>query len=314
MSVQTMPGPDRPDGKSYVDAVTAAGQRSRALIYFILILTVLTFATERNNYAPDWMQQRYQTREQIYACYTRNECTAALDKRLFTAGLVPEHPSGDQRRTALQSAAKTLDIDLESLRPAKRDTNPAPPAESSAPSGTDADNWNRREFTLNIEAMIKRDTDDDTITLPLLGATIDINDLWMVSGGMMFFLLYFLRTSQKQEERNIRYIHAHKDEFDNLVAMNQVLSPHSLDVGPLGKMLEWGFGLMPSFLYLYLAYEDWGTLDISFLYVGRTETYVENAIELLLVGVVVYNNVRCLMNQHNIRELIRPAYSRLSGG
>jgi hypothetical protein len=311
MCDQTVAKPDRPDGKSYVDAVTAAGQRSRTLIYFILILTVLTFATERNDYAPDWIQQRYQTREQIYACYIHNECTAALDKRLINAGLMPEKHSDDERRTALQSAAKTLEIDLESLRPAKRDTHPASPAESSAPTGTDVDNWNRREFTLNIEAMIKKDTDNDTITLPVLGSSIDINDLWIVTGGMMFFLLYFLRTSQKQEERNIRYIRAHKSEFDELVAMYQVLSPHSLDVGPFGKSVEWGFGLLPSFLYLYLAYVDLTSLDISFLYVGPTETFAENAIELLLVGAVVYNNVQCLLNQQNIRELIKPAYSRL---
>jgi hypothetical protein len=313
MSDQTIAGPDRPDGKSYVDAVTAAGQRSRTLIYFILILTVLTIATERNDYAPDWMHQRYQTREQIYACYIRNECTAALDERLVKAGLMPEKHSDDQRRTALQSAAKTLEIDLESLRPAKRDANSAPAAECCASTGTDVDNWSRREFKLNIEAMIKKDTDNDTITLPVLGSSIDLNDLWIVSGGMMFFLLYFLRASQKQEERNIRYIQAHNNEFDDLVAMNQVLSPHSLDVGPLGKMLEWGFGLLPSFLYLYLAIVDWVTLGVSFLYVGRAETFVENAIELLLVGAVVYNNFHCLVNQQNIRKLIRPAYARLSG-
>jgi hypothetical protein len=311
MSDPTVAGPDSPDGKSYVDAVTAAGQRSRTLIYFILILTVLTFATVRNSYEPDWVGQRYQTREQMYACYFRNECPDALDKRLVKAGLMPEHPSDVQRRTALKGAAKILDIDLESLRPAKRDANPSPPAESSAPA--DVDNWNRREFTLMIEAMIKREADNDTITLPLLGSSIDINDLWIVSGGMMFFLLYFLRTSQKQEERNIRYIQARTNEFDDLVAMNQVLSPHSLDVGLLGKILEWGFGLLPSFLYLYLAYEDWSTIDVSTLYVGRTETFWEYAIELLLVGVVIYNNVRCLMNQQNIRNLIRPAYARLSG-
>lgn len=223
-------------------------------------------------------------------------------------------PGDDQRRKALQCAAIILDIDdLEKLRPAKPDTNPAPPAASSAPPSADVDNWNRREFTLMIEAMIKREADNDTITLPLLGSSIDINDLWIVSGGMMFFLLYFLRTSQKQEERNIGYIQARTNEFDDLIAMNQVLSPHSLDVGPLGKMLEWGFGLLPSFLYLYLAYEDWSTMDVSTLYVGRTETFWEYAIELLLVGVVIYNNVRCLMNQQNIRNLIRPAYARLSG-
>jgi hypothetical protein len=310
MCDQTVAKPDRPDGKSYVDAVTAAGQRSRTLIYFILILTVLTFATERNDYAPDWLQQRYQTLEAVYACHLLNDC-ADLEKRLVKAGKLRKNSSDDEKRKASQIAAGILEIDLEKLgQPAKL----AAPAASAAPAGADIDNWRRREFSLEIETMIKKDTDNDTITLPVLGSSIDINDLWIVSGGMMFFLLYFLRASQKQEERNIRYIQARKnDEFDDLVAMNQVLSPHSLDVGLFGKTLEWGFGLLPSFLYLYLAAVDLVTLDISFLYVGRTETFVENAIELLLVGAVVYNNIHCLVNQQNIRELIRPAFARLSG-
>src|ERR1700719_1730740 len=132
MCDQTAAKPDRPDGKSYVDAVTAAGQRSRTLIYFILILTVLTFAAERNSYGPDWAEQRYRTREQIYACYIRNECTADLDERLVKAGLIPKkhsddqtsealqickselshmQPGDDQRRKALQCAAIILGID-----------------------------------------------------------------------------------------------------------------------------------------------------------------------------------------------------------
>lgn len=301
--------PDRPDGKSYVDAVTAAGQRSRTLIYFIVILTVLTFATERNDYSPDWVSLRYGLREALYTCYVREQCYD-LDKRLIESGLVGRSGPFQYGR---QRASKALGIDFESLRP-KPNTNPAPAAiGNSAAPGTELDNWPRRELVLTTEALIKRDMDNNTITLPVLGSSIDINDLWMASGGMMFFLLYFLRTSQKQEERNIKYIQARKKEFDDLVVMTQVLSPHSLEVGTLGKMVEWGFGLMPSFLYLYLAVQDWRSFDLSILYLGQTETFVEYAIELLLVGFVVYNNVQCLMNQQNIRKLIKPAYSRLSG-
>jgi hypothetical protein len=304
MSDQTAPGPDRPDGKSYVDAVTAAGQRSRALIYFILILTVLSFATVRNDYAPDWVQRRYQTLEEVYACHLLNDCTD-FEKRLVKAGNLGENPCDKEKRKALQIAACLLKIDLEKLgRQAK-------PAASTAPVDADIDNWNRREFKVKVDALIKRDTDNDTITLPLLGAWIDINDLWIVSGGMMFFLLYFLRTSQNQEERNIRYILSNKREFMDLVAMNQVLSPHAIGLGLVGKSVEWCFGLLPSFLYVYLAYLDWDSIAVSFLYVGKCRTYVEYGLESLLILFVIYNNVMCLWNQDRIRNLIRPRYLEL---
>jgi hypothetical protein len=65
---------DLPKGESYVEAVTAAGQRSRAMVYFILILSVLTFAALRENYGPNWTKQRYQTSQDLQDCYVRAQC------------------------------------------------------------------------------------------------------------------------------------------------------------------------------------------------------------------------------------------------
>lgn len=313
-SPASLPGAGVPDGKSYVDAVNAAGQRSRTLIYFILILTVLTFAAVRNSYEPDWVGQRYKTREEVVSCIIRSDCRD-FDDRLIKLGWIPKPPSEAQKNTsweiqrnnARQRAAKVLGVDWGSLQTAKQNG-------ACTPGCTEPDNWNRRELTLTIEALIKRDIDNDTIALPLLGSVIDINDLWIVSGGLMFFLLYFLRASQKQEERNVGYIRNNMSAFDDLVAMNQVLSPHALDVGPVGKALEWIFGLLPSFLYVYLAALDWCSIDFSYLYIGKTKTYVEYGVEIILIILVVYNNVKCLMNQQNIRTLIEPAYARLMRG
>ncbi len=315
--------PDVPDGKSYVEAVNAAGQRSRALIYFILILTVLTFATMRNSYDPDWVEKRYRTREQVFTCFVNNRCDE-FNEALVNAGMMKKNPSEEERSKALKRASDAIGIKFEKLRPAKSvtnsalqsgasaTTNPAPQPGTSAPASPEIDNWDKRELTLTIEAMIKREIDNDTIALPLLGTVIDINDLWIVSGGIMFFLLYFLRASQKQEERNIRYVCAHKPAFEDLVAMNQVLTPHGIGVGNIGKVLEWGFGLLPSFLYIYLAVLDFGSVDISLLDIGRAKTVIEYVIEALLIGVVVYNNILCLRNQGTIRGLIKAAYLRVS--
>src|SRR5271156_6823327 len=296
------PAPDVPDGKSYVEAVNAAGQRSRALIYFILILTVLTFAAMRNSYEPDWVEKRYRTREQVFTCFVNNRCDE-FNEVLVKAGMMKGKPSEEERKRALKRASDAIGIKFEKLRPAKSatdsapqpgtsapanqapqssapaTTNPAPQLGTSVPVSPEIDNWDKRELTLTIEAMIKREIDNDTIALPLLGTVIDINDLWIVSGGIMFFLLYFLHASQKQEERNIRYVCAYRPAFENLVAMNQVLTPHGIEVGGIGRVLEWGFGLLPSFLYIYLAVLDFSSVDISFLDIGRPETIVEYVIE-----------------------------------
>src|SRR5262245_5798934 len=57
-----------PDGKSYVDAVVAAGQRSRTIISIVLVLMVLIFTSLRNNYEPAWNYERIQVYEDLYDC------------------------------------------------------------------------------------------------------------------------------------------------------------------------------------------------------------------------------------------------------
>jgi hypothetical protein len=46
-----------------------------------------------------------------------------------------------------------------------------------------------------IDAFEKRDIEFYTISIPLLGSFIDVNDLWLVSGVVMLFLLYLLGAS-----------------------------------------------------------------------------------------------------------------------
>src|SRR5580700_1389733 len=109
--------PDVPDGKSYVDAAVAAGQRSRALIYFILILVVLTFASLRNSYSPNWTEQEYLTYQDILDCYANSRCNK-WDDRLVAAGLMSSDANEQQRMAARHKVDQSFDEDFESLRPA----------------------------------------------------------------------------------------------------------------------------------------------------------------------------------------------------
>jgi hypothetical protein len=294
--------PDVPDGKSYVDAATAAGQRSRALVYFILILTVLTFASLRNSYAPDWTARRFKALQEVQNCYIRDQCEK-WDKRLMAAGLMPPQATDEQKATARASAESRLEFDFSGLRTVEIGTSSAAAPDSKT---TDDVDLRRQEFELAVQALQKKDLDNDTITLPVLGSAIDINDLWIASGAMMFFLLHFLRTSLEQEYRNIRYIINHKPQFATLAVMNQVLAPHAINIGQLGRAVEFCVVMLPSILYFYLCYLDWDSLLVSFLYIGRSKTYLEFGLEILLSVMVCYVNIRCRIVQTKIRENIRP--------
>lgn len=291
---------DVPDGKSYVDAVIAAGQRSRALIYFILILAVLTFASIRNSYSPDWVEQEFLTYAEVLDCYANSNCNE-WDDRLVTAGFMPADANEQQKTMARHQVDQDFGEDFEGLRPAKRTKTT-----SSARDPNASVSLHRRQSETDIENLQKRDLDNDTITIPILGSVIDINDLWIVSGVLMFFLLHFLRASLEQEYRNISFIIKHKPEFATLAVINQVLVPHALNIGSFGRILELCVGLLPSIVYSYLCYLDLNTTSASLIYVGQLRTYVEYALECALVLMVIYVNVRCLYVQTRIRDLIRP--------
>lgn len=291
---------DVPDGKSYVDAVTAAGQRSRALIYFILILAVLTFASIRNSYSPDWAEQEYLIYQAVLNCYENSNCKE-WDDRLIAAGFMTSGADEKQRTAARQQADKVFGEDFEGLRPSKTSTSNASTGDLNAPV-----NLRQQELETALENLQKKDLDNDTITIPILGTAININDLWIVSGALMFFLLHFLRASLQQEYRNIKFIIQHKPEFAQLAIMNQVLAPHGLNMGYFGQILELGVGLLPSIVYSYLWCLDLSTTGVSLVYVGELRTYLEYSLEAALVLMVIYVNVRCLYMQFKIRNLIRP--------
>src|SRR5258708_985774 len=83
--------PGAHDHKSYVDAVISAGQRSRAIIYFVLILVVLTLTSIRNSYSPDWMTARVSAYQDLYLCFKvhdlpNRDCNG-LRERAQRAGL-----------------------------------------------------------------------------------------------------------------------------------------------------------------------------------------------------------------------------------
>jgi hypothetical protein len=293
----TPPNPDALDAKSYLDAIVSAGQRSRALILFILILTVLTFAAIRNSYNPDWTEQRYKTLEDFLRCHYNTSDCDELDNRLRHAGMLAAKQQKDQVYDHIKRDVLKINPD----DPSKRPGDVVKP-ESSGNEGGELSRRHELQFT--IDALHKKDVDNDTLTLPVLGSAIDINDLWIVSGGIMFFLLYFLRVSLEQEYRNIKYVLDKKPQFAALVSMNQVLAPHAITAGPLGKLFELLLGLAPTLLFVYLWYGDIRTFDIGLLYVGR-EAYVESGIETALVALVAYTNIRCLINQAKIRGLIQ---------
>jgi hypothetical protein len=151
-----------------------------------------------------------------------------------------------------------------------------------------------------------KDIDFDTVTVPLLGAAIDINDLWLISGLAMIFLLYFLRASLEQEHRNIRYVIDNKVEYVPVILMNQVLSVLSVRMHLAVRIIEFLVWMIPTFLYLWLLIIDYSTYSVGQIFLENTGLLWAIWPEVVAVTLVGYFNFRCFGSHSKIRDIVRP--------
>ncbi len=198
---------DTPDGKIYLDAVLSAGRRSRAIISIALILIVFTFTSLRNNYEPDWNYAYIQLYEDLHDCLTQTDLNHAKCGPLKNR--IEEVKHRPARADDVVEFAHDVEIELRGKY-------------------SDADFYSInetkiKELETRYTALSSRDAEDELISIPVLGSQINFNDLWLVSGVLMFCLLYALRASLEQEYRNAKFIVDHKPHYRDLLVMNQVL-------------------------------------------------------------------------------------------
>lgn len=282
----------------YVSAVAAAAERSLRVIYFILILVILTFASIKNNYDPGWMLTRAQRQQDLYNCLKVNDIKspdcARIKVRAIRAGYAERKESGELDYKILKMAADggwNLDGELGT------ETFPKKNEFLISEIGKRATQYSIKVVDLY------------TITIPLLGSSIDINDLWLISGVVMMFLLYLLRASLEQERRNICYVRDRKSEFIDVVVMSQVLSVLSVKMNPVFRVIEGAIWLTPTFLYIWLLCIDYSTIQAGQLLLEGYGLLFSVLPEFLAVVLVGYFNVRCLMSHFAIRNLIGPLLS-----
>jgi hypothetical protein len=278
---------EAPDGKYYVDAVILAGQRSRAIISIVLILLVFTLTAIRNNYDPAWKYTLIQLYEDLHDCLLQNNFDDPKCKPL------KDRIEQLKRRPARVEDVLSFATDAEFfLQGAYGDRDFARLNETKI-----------KEIETRYNALIAKEATSEAISIPLLGSEIDYNDIWLVSGVFMFWLLLALYASSEQEYRNLRFIFEQKPQYADLVIMHQVL--HLLSgiksVGRIVLALVW---MMPTYLYLYLFYTDLDTYSLSVISVGRSRTHVEYGLEAITVIGVILANIGCLRSQIRLLGLL----------
>jgi hypothetical protein len=276
-----------PDGKSYVDAAVAAGQRSRTIISIVLVLMVLTFTSLRNNYEPNWNYTRIQLYEELYDCLKANDFGHArcaplrerigqIEGRLAVADDMTKLAANAEVELRGQYSSE----DFPSLNETKID-----------------------EVKKRYETLISKES-NAVVAIPVLGSQIDFNDLWMVSGVIMFFLLYMLYASIEQEYRSVKFIAEHKKSYLDLVIMNQVMPLLRVHGNRVLYVVQTIILLSPTWLYLYVFWSDWDTYEVSLAFVGRLRTIIEYFVEGTIVVAVIYVNIRCVRAQAKLQQVL----------
>ncbi len=153
----------------FLEATRQASDRSRFMIYLILVAVVASFGVYRSGRAPGWNSKRIAFYSKVSGCYKPGW----------------EH-SQDPDCAYIYRYRQELGVPLP--KNFDKDT-----AEAVA-----------KTYEKQRDEAIKARQEALTISVPILGAKFDINDLGMVSGAALMALLFMLYASAQRESQNLR--------------------------------------------------------------------------------------------------------------
>src|SRR3954466_7040549 len=159
--------------KPYLDAVVNSGERTRRTSYTILFIIFFLVFAIRNPQYPAWYDILLSTMERYYTCHTSPQIIAADCQRL--------------------NNEYSNDMPLPSAIPA--DLN-----KSNLSSG---EIEQIRRFHKRLDALIQANVSSFTASIPLIGITINSNDLWILSGLGLGILLLLLHINLQSDLANI---------------------------------------------------------------------------------------------------------------
>lgn len=253
------------DFKLYLDAVNAASQRTRSILYVLVAIVVLTLSAYRNTSNPDWIDSRLAQLQLAAACVEQGEldtpkCKASIDytKEFVFTGRKDDLLWGKEFRDELRQ---------------------------------------------QINAFIRIRTEALSLRLPFFGVVIDMNDLGMVAGLFLAFVLYVLHAGLTREVDNLDQsmtkaldgpIEQRRERLE-LLLMTQVLASR--------KGVTIGVHILLVCVVLVhgvIVYEDWKTSGAAVTLQGQFRGTLETYIDVLLGGIVAFLCVFCGFGQHKL--------------
>jgi hypothetical protein len=283
-----------PGGENYLDALTTAGQRSRSIIYLTLLIVILTFTATRNNIAPSWTWAKSVLYGNILQCLKAPAPTAAHCETL--AKKMGKNLATLTWPEITDFANTSFDVLLIGTPGTKEF------AEVNA--------LKLKEMRWQHEGMMKKGIDQTSLSVPLFGATIDFEDLWLVSTVSLALLLYFLWSSIEQEHRIVSSIAERKRGYLELMLLSQDRS--WLRASARLQVVRSVLWLLPTAIAGYLLFNDLSGYRLSvILGGGPCRAVIEYGIEVVAVAAVAYLNIRSLLAETRLQGFLHDLAGQL---
>jgi hypothetical protein len=263
------------DFKPYLDAVNAGSSRTRSTVYVLVAMTVIILTGYRNTASPDWIDKRLEQFQIASACARQNnppDCNT-VDPSMSA-----------QCIDAVGYSRKFLFTD--SKHPALGNDEFC------------------RELDDQINALIKVRTEALSIELPFFGMVIDVNDLGLISGIFLAFILTVLYVGVDREINNLgramerakraKTLKRHHESLE-LLLMTQVLAEKRGPTYGIHILL-----LAVVIIYGFVSWTDLDTSHVAVLLQGRFMGLMETAFDAFFFLLVLFLSIMVWIKQRKL--------------
>jgi len=208
--------------RPYLDAVTKSGDRTRTFIYILVIINFCILAAVLNGIAPDWNDVRLER----------------LNKAL------------DCLMTASQDTTCKPALEYANIRGFQYLTDT-----SNKPLTTEA----LRQLKKRIDHYQDKSVDENAFQIPLFNVLLDVNDLWVLSGLLNCYLMFFVVgcLEREYEDLVLAVKYAPDNKAKEILLTTQMLAKPVGNLGrlPIDKLFKVSIMITPLLLHAKVVYE-----------------------------------------------------------
>lgn len=290
------------DFKPYLEAVIVASQRARSILYILVIALIAIFAAYRNTAHPAWLDLRLQQFQMAYNCMqngiTTTECINAVN---YTKGFMYQSPTD----LPVSKSSEKYKIETDFLK---------------GPSYLCNQSEERRELLYQIDMLMKQRTENLSISFPILGVVMDMNDLGWISGITLLSLLYILLLALTREEDNLNRAKLRAEQSGDKGNLELLLMAPIFSAPPKAKTgaskVFYLFFAVPSVLHFLIIYTDIfipKSREVGLVLLGPVLFWLQMILELaFFLGIIWLSLYNALKWKHIASALnrIRLAYEK----